>query len=385
MAPPATAATTAAPSALHASARQSADGPVAVQLRSLSSAAVAWSPRQIAPPHAAAYTVSPLADDASAVHARLPAPAASLQLRLGVPLATKREPSLAVVYTAFAPSTGAERKIASSRAAPARCRPSSDEATAVHAFRPPTVPSELSSHVTPPSADVYSEPPSATSGLVAVDATRRKPSADEAIAVQDFDGRNASHAGAGSYCASWCAARNASIAHVQLLNLGCVCSSPSCVSPADAADKFSPPPARFAIFAPAASRCPTRPPARCRSRSSRRPSSRQRPTSAAVAISPIDANEPVGSQGATLSYTASATVEPDAAEHVKLLRTARNNFHVLKDVSEQLTLSATGYGTRTCPCRTAPTRRCACCPTSRWRRSRSAQSSTGAAWCRTSG
>ena len=50
MAPPATAATTAAPSALHASARQSADGPVAVQLRSLSSAAVAWSPRQIAPP-----------------------------------------------------------------------------------------------------------------------------------------------------------------------------------------------------------------------------------------------------------------------------------------------------------------------------------------------
>ena len=198
-----------------ASARQSADGP---SPSSCSSAAVAWSPRQIAPPHAAAYTVSPLADDASAVHARLPAPAASLQLRLGVPLATKREPSLAVVYTAVALDRRREEDCVVG-AAPARCCPSSDEATAVHAFRPPTVPSELSSHVTPPSADVYSEPPSATSGLVAVDATRRKPSADEAIAVQDFDGRNASHAGAGSYCAGK-RARNASIAGVQLLNLG---------------------------------------------------------------------------------------------------------------------------------------------------------------------
>ena len=47
------------------------------------------------------------------------------------------------------------------------------------------------------------------------------------------------------------------------------------------------------------------------------------PNFSGPAISPIDANEPVGSQGATLSYTAATE-----AEHVKL--TARNNRTLLK-------------------------------------------------------
>ena len=47
------------------------------------------------------------------------------------------------------------------------------------------------------------------------------------------------------------------------------------------------------------------------------------PNFSGPAISPIDANEPVGSQGATLSYTAAMEVE-----HVKL--TARNNRTLLK-------------------------------------------------------
>ena len=47
------------------------------------------------------------------------------------------------------------------------------------------------------------------------------------------------------------------------------------------------------------------------------------PNFSGPAISPIDANEPVGSQGATLSYTAATE-----AEHVQL--TARNNRTLLK-------------------------------------------------------